>query len=110
MAKVIIGVERAGTQEGAKLTPEAKARIIIRLYAKMGASSSEPRAHLVEAIRDEVEGQGLEDLFQLYLRHNHGCTDLTELSNNALPEALSAVTCWGFVLAGQTQASKSATG
>ncbi len=37
MAKVIIGVERAGTQEGAKLTPEAKARIIIQTLCKDGS-------------------------------------------------------------------------
>ena len=110
MAKVITGVERAATEDGAKLTPEAKARVIVRLYSKMGGSQSEPRAYLIGAIRDAMEGQGLEDLFQLYLRHNHGCTDLTELGDDALPEVLSVVTCWGFVLAGQNQSAKYAAG
>lgn len=108
MVKVITGVERAHTEDSAKLTPEARARIIVRLYTKMNAAKTQPREYLVQAIEEAMEGQGLEDLFQLYLRHNHGCLSLDELDDASLPEVLSVVTCWGFVLGGASGASKAA--
>lgn len=108
MAKVITGVERADTEDGAKLTPEARARIIARLYTKMNAAKTQPREYLVQAIEEAMEGQGLEDLFHLYLRHNHGCLSLAELDDASLPEVLSVVTCWGFVMGGASKAGKAA--
>lgn len=108
MAKVITGVERADTEDGAKLTPEARARIIARLYTKMNAAKTQPREYLVSAIEEAMEGQGLDDLFHLYLRHNHGCLSLAELDDASLPEVLSVVTCWGFVMGGKGQGAKAA--
>lgn len=110
MAKVITGVERAETEDSAKLTPEARARIIARLYTKMNAAKTQPRAYLVKAIEDAMDGQGLDELFHLYLRHNHGCLSLAELDDGSLPEVLSVVTCWGFVMGGGQKAAKNAEG
>ncbi len=107
MAKVITGVERANTEDSAKLTPEARARIIARLYTKMNAAKTQPREYLVQAIEEAMEGQGVDELFHLYLRHNHGCLSLDELDDASLPEVLSVVTCWGFVLGGSKSSEQS---
>ena len=57
-----------------------------------------------------MAGKGLEDLFQLYLRHNHGCMALSELGDESLPEILSVVTCWGYVLGAPGSANTAAGG
>ncbi|NNF80420.1 MAG: helix-turn-helix transcriptional regulator [Rhizobiales bacterium] len=109
MAKVITGVERADTEDSAKLTPEARARIIARLYTKMNAAKTQPREYLVQAIEEAMDGKGFDDLFHLYLRHNHGCLSLDELDDASLPEVLSVVTCWGFVMGGASKAGGAAS-
>lgn len=110
MAKVITGVERASSDDSAKLTPEARARIIARLYTKMNAARTQPRDYMVKAIEEAMEGQDLDELFHLYLRHNHGCLSLSELDDASLPEVLSVVTCWGFVMGGSAKPSSAASG